>query len=543
MLAAGLSLWVSRKPSLAFSRNFAYDGSLLPAPVTCRMRARIATVTQNYIAALDQGTTSTRCMIFDRAARIVAVAQKEHEQIFPKPGWVEHDPLEIVRRTQEVIAEALEQRGLRATDLAAIGITNQRETSIVWERQTGRPVYNAIVWQDMRVAEDVARYSAAGGQDRFRAQTGLPLSTYFSGLKLRWILQNVPGARARAEAGELLFGTVDSYLAWHLTGGPNGGMHLTDVTNASRTQLLNLATLDWDEAILAAFEIPRAILPRVRSSSEVYGTATLAEIAGVPVAGILGDQQAALVGQACFQPGDVKNTYGTGCFLLMNTGERIVPSKSGLLTTVAYQFGQEKPRYALEGSVAITGALVQWLRDNLGLIEKSSDIEALARTVPDNGGVYFVPAFSGLYAPYWKASARGVIAGLTRYANRGHLARAALEATAFQTREVVEAMEQDSGIALDSLRVDGGMVRNDLLMQFQADILNREVLRPAIQETTALGAAYAAGLAVKFFADTKELRAHWAVDHTWKPQLAEARRAEMYRQWKKAVTRSFDWVD
>jgi glycerol kinase len=501
------------------------------------------TVTRNYIAALDQGTTSTRCMIFDRAARVVAVAQKEHEQIFPKPGWVEHDPLEIVRRTQEVIAAALAQRGLRAADLAAIGITNQRETSIVWERQTGRPVYNAIVWQDMRVAEDVARYSAAGGQNRFRAQTGLPLSTYFSGLKLRWILQNVPGARARAEGGELLFGTVDSYLAWHLTGGPNGGIHITDVTNASRTQLLNLTTLDWDESILAAFEIPRAILPRVRSSSEVYGTATLAEIAGVPVAGILGDQQAALVGQACFRPGEVKNTYGTGCFLLMNTGERIVPSKSGLLTTVAYQFGQEKARYALEGSVAITGALVQWLRDNLGLIEKSSDIEALARTVPDNGGVYFVPAFSGLYAPYWKDSARGVIAGLTRYANRGHLARAALEATAFQTREVVEAMEQDSGIALDSLRVDGGMVRNDLLMQFQADILNREVLRPAIQETTALGAAYAAGLAVKFFADTNELRANWAVDHTWKPQLAEARRAEMYRQWKKAVTRSFDWVD
>ena len=498
---------------------------------------------KGYIGAIDQGTTSTRFLLFDRSARIVASAQKEHQQIFPKPGWVEHDPLEILRRTQEVIAGALAQRGLRAEDLAAIGITNQRETSIVWERKTGRPVYNAIVWQDMRVAEDVARFSAAGGQDRFRAKTGLPLSTYFSALKLRWILETQPGLRARAEGGELLFGTVDSYLAWHLTGGPQGGVHVTDVTNASRTQLMNLATLDWDGELLAAFEIPRAMLPQIRSSSEVYGTAALPEVAGVPLAGILGDQQAALVGQACFQPGEVKNTYGTGCFLLMNTGERAVPSKCGLLTTVAYQFGQEKARYALEGSVAITGALVQWLRDNLGLIAHSSDIEALARSVPDNGGVYFVPAFSGLYAPYWKESARGVIIGLTRYANRGHLARAALEATAFQTREVVEAMEQDSGIALDSLRVDGGMVGNDLLMQFQADILNREVLRPAIQETTALGAAAAAGLAVKFYSGREELRANWAVDHAWKPHLAEAQRAEMYRLWKKAVTRSFDWVE
>ncbi len=498
---------------------------------------------EKYVGAIDQGTTSTRFMVFDKSARVVAAAQREHQQIFPKPGWVEHDPLEIWRRTQEVVEEALAQRGLRPGDLAAIGITNQRETAIVWERKTGRPVYPAIVWQDMRVAVEVTRFASAGGPDRFRAKTGLPLSTYFSGLKLRWILQNVPGAREMAEAGDILFGNVDTFLIWNITGGPASGVHVTDATNASRTQLMNLETLDWDGEILSAFEIPRAMLPKIRSSSEVYGTAALEAIAGVPVAGDLGDQQAALVGQTCFHPGEVKNTYGTGCFLLMNTGERIVPSKFGLLTTVAYKFGKEKTRYALEGSVAITGALVQWLRDNLGIIEKSSDIEPLARTVNDNGGVYFVPAFSGLYAPYWKDNARGVIAGLTRYANKGHVARAVLEATAFQTREVVEAMEKDAHIALDSLRVDGGMVRNDLLMQFQADILNREVVRPVIQETTALGAAYAAGLAVKFFESTEELRANWAVEHTWKPHLAQDRREEMYRQWKKAVTRSFDWVE
>ena len=498
---------------------------------------------KSYIGAIDQGTTSTRFMVFDNAARIVAVAQKEHEQIFPKPGWVEHDALEILRRTQEVIGEALAQRGLRPTDLTAIGITNQRETTVVWERSTGRPVANAIVWQDTRVAEDVARFAQSGGQDRFRAQTGLPLSTYFSGLKLRWILQNVPGAKEKAATGELLFGNIDTFLAWNLTGGPQRGVHVTDVTNASRTQLLNLKTLDWDAGLLAAFEIPRAMLPQVRSSSEVYGAATLPAILDVPIAGILGDQQAALVGQACFRSGEVKNTYGTGCFLLMNTGERPVPSNFGLLTTVAYKFGNEPAQYALEGSVAITGALVQWLRDNLGIIQNSADIEPLARTVNDNGGVYFVPAFSGLYAPYWKENARGVIAGLTRYANKGHLARAVLEATAFQTREVVEAMEKDSQIALASLRVDGGMVANDLLMQFQADILNREVVRPVIQETTVLGAAYAAGLAVKFFGGLDELRANWAVDHVWKPHLAEAQREALYRQWKKAVTRSFDWVE
>jgi glycerol kinase len=498
---------------------------------------------KGYVGAIDQGTTSTRFMVFDKSARIVAAAQKEHEQIFPKPGWVEHDPLEILRRTEEVIAEALEQRGLRAADLAAIGITNQRETTVVWERKTGRPVSNAIVWQDTRVADDVARFSAVGGQDRFRTQTGLPISTYFSGLKLRWILQNIPGTKEKAAAGELLFGNIDTFLVWNLTGGGDGGVHVTDVTNASRTQLLNLKTLDWDPELLAAFEIPRAMLPKVCSSSEIYGNAKLPAIEGVSIAGILGDQQAALVGQACFRPGEVKNTYGTGCFLLMNTGEKLVPSKFGLLTTVAYKFGKEPTCYALEGGVAIAGALVQWLRDSLGIIEKSSDIEVLARTVQDNGGVYFVPAFSGLYAPYWKESARGVIAGLTRYANKGHIARAVLEATAFQTREVVEAMENDSKISLESLRVDGGMVGNELLMQFQADILNREVVRPVIKETTALGAAYAAGLAVNFFSGLAELRANWAVDQTWKPLLEKGMREELYRQWKKAVTRSFDWID
>jgi glycerol kinase len=498
---------------------------------------------KGYIGAIDQGTTSTRFMVFDKGARVVAMAQKEHEQIFPAPGCVEHNAEEILRCTHEVIAAALQQRSLQPADLAAIGITNQRETTVVWNRKTGRPVTNALVWQDTRVGDEVARFAKNGGQDRFRAKTGLPLSTYFSGLKLRWILENVSGAREKASHSELLFGNIDTFLAWNLTGGPPNGAHVTDVTNASRTQLMNLKTLDWDDELLSAFEIPRAMLPEVRSSSEVYGTAKLPAIAGVPVAGILGDQQAALVGQACFHPGEVKNTYGTGCFLLMNTGERMVPSSCGLLTTVAYKFGKHAACYALEGSVAITGALVQWLRDNLGLIAKSSDVETLARTVEDNGGVYFVPAFSGLYAPYWKESARGVIAGLTRYANKGHLARAVLEATAFQTRELVEAMEKDAHISLASLRVDGGMVANELLMQFQADILNREVVRPVIQETTALGAAYAAGLAVDFFPGLEQLRANWAMDRQWVPSMEEGRRERLYRQWKKAVARSFDWID
>ncbi len=497
----------------------------------------------SYVGAIDQGTTSTRFIVFDPSGRIVASDQREHQQIYPKPGRVEHDPEEIWHRTQEVIAGALQQKALLPTDLAAIGITNQRETTVLWDRKTGKPVYNAIVWQDTRVADSVTEFAQQGGQDRFRPQTGLPLTTYFSGLKIRWMLDNIPGVRAQAEAGELLFGNIDTFLVWHLTGGLKGGIHVTDVTNASRTQLMNLHTLDWDPEMLSVFEIPAAILPRICSSSEIYGTASESVLQGVAVAGILGDQQAALVGQTCFKPGEAKNTYGTGCFLLMNVGNKPVSSRHGLLTTLAYKIGDQPAMYALEGSIAITGALVQWVRDNLGLIAKSSDIEALALSVPDNGGVYFVPAFSGLYAPYWKDDARGVIAGLTRYATKAHIARAALEATAFQTREVLEAMEKDSGIALDSLRTDGGMVENNLLMQFQADILNKPVVRPIIKETTALGAAYAAGLAVGFYKSVNDLRSNWAVDHTWQPNLEDKKRQEMYRLWKKAVTRSFDWLD
>lgn len=508
-----------------------------------RPRECYISLTSDYIAAIDQGTTSTRFIVFDRSGRIVCLAQKEHRQILPRPGWVEHDPEEIWQCTVEVIHKALGQRDLRPQNLAAIGITNQRETTLLWNRKTGKALANAVVWQDTRTDGYVEEFSRSGGQDRFRAKTGLPLATYFSALKIRWLLENLPGLREKAEAGEIAFGTMDTFLTWKLTGGVESGVHVTDVTNASRTQLMNLATLIWDEELLDVFRIPRAILPRICSSSEVYGHAQLDELRGVPIAGILGDQQAALVGQACFQKGEAKNTYGTGCFLLMNTGERPVQSKCGLLTTVAYKFGDQAARYALEGSIAIAGALVQWARDNLQMIEKSSDIERLARSAEDNGGVYFVPAFSGLYAPYWRANARGIIAGLTRYSNRGHIARAALEATAFQTREVVEAMEQDSKIALDILRADGGMTSNDLLMQFQADILDRTVVRPAVQETTALGAAYAAGLAVGFFKDTDELRSHWAVDRTWTPMMNAATRERLYRFWKKAVERSFDWAE
>jgi glycerol kinase len=497
----------------------------------------------SYIGAIDQGTTTTRFTVFDRSGRIVAFAQKEHEQIYPQPGWVEHDPGEIWRRTQELIAEVMQHRGLRAAELAAIGITNQRETTVLWNRETGKPVANALVWQDTRVAGYVSEFARDGGQDRFRAKTGLPLSTYFSSFKIRWLLDHVPGVREQAQAGDVLFGNIDTFLVWNLTGGASGGVHLTDVTNASRTQLMNLKTLSWDRQLLDAFGIPEAMLPRICSSSEIYGHVTRDAAKDVAIAGILGDQQAALVGQTCFKPGEVKNTYGTGCFLLMNTGERVIDSKYGLLTTVAYKLGEQPAKYALEGSVAITGALVQWIRDNLGLIRTSPEIEVLARTVEDNGGIYFVPAFSGLYAPYWKHNARGVIVGLTRYANSGHLARAVLEATAFQTREVVEAMEKDSGIRLDVLRADGGMVQNDLLMQCQADILNRPVVRPAVKETTSLGAAYAAGLAVGFFKDTDELTAKWAMDRTWIPNLEEGKREKMYSLWKKAVTRSFDWVE
>jgi glycerol kinase len=501
----------------------------------------------DLIASIDQGTTSTRFMVFDRAGKTVACAQKEHEQFYPQPGWVEHDAGEIWQSTQQVMAEAMQQAGLRAADLAAIGITNQRETTVLWDRRTGEPVGHALVWQDTRVAGDLPRFAREFGPDFFRRKTGLPLSTYFSALKIRWILENVPGVRAQAEAGNVLFGNMDSFLVWKLTGGPHvgqhGGLHVTDVTNASRTQLMNLATLNWDADLLEAFNIPARMLPRICSSSEVYGEIAEGPLAGVAIAGILGDQQAALVGQTCFELGEAKNTYGTGCFLLMNTGERPAESQHGLLTTVACQFGQKPAQYALEGSVAIAGALVQWLRDNLGIIQSSGEIEALARSVEDNGGVYFVPAFSGLFAPHWKENARGVIAGLTRYANKAHMARAVLEATAYQTREVVEAMEQDSGIRLSALRVDGGMVENNLLMQFQADMLARPVVRPASTELTALGAAYAAGLAVGVFKDLAELRALWSAGQTWTPNMDESRRDELYQSWKKAVARSLDWVE
>jgi len=497
----------------------------------------------DYVGAIDQGTTSTRFIVFSRSGQSVAAAQKEHEQIYPQPGWVEHSPQEIWTRTEEVIGEAIESKGLTAKDLAAVGITNQRETTVVWNRKTGQPVYNAIVWQDTRVSSYVDKLAKSGGQDRFRAQTGLPLATYFSGLKIHWILENLKGVRAMAEAGDALFGNIDTFLLWNLTGGPNAGVHVTDVTNASRTQLMNLETLAWDPEILRVFGIPAAMLPEITSSSQVYGHVARGPLAGVPLAGDLGDQQAALVGQTCFEPGEAKNTYGTGNFLLLNTDTEPVPSKCGLLTTVAYRFGGQPAHYALEGSIAITGALVEWLRDNLKLIRNSAEIETLARQVEDNGGVYFVPAFSGLFAPYWRTDARGVICGLTRYATRAHLARAALEATAFQTREVVEAMEKDSGIHLDVLRTDGGMVDDDLLMQFQADILDRPVVRPAIKETTALGAMYAAGLAVGFYRDLSDLRANWSVDQTWNPAMAADKRERMYRTWKKAVTRTFDWVE
>ena len=497
----------------------------------------------SYVGAIDQGTTSTRFIVFDHSGRIISSAQREHAQIYPQPGWVEHDAEEIWRQTQNVIQEAMEAAGLRPQDLAAIGITNQRETTVVWNRRTGKPVYNALVWQDTRVANYVTEFAAHGGQDRYRARTGLPLTTYFSGLKIRWILDQVANARAQAEAGEIIFGNIDTYLIWHLTGGAQGGVHVTDVTNASRTQLMNIHSLEWDREMLRDFDIPIQMLPQIRSSSEVYGMARLPAIAGVRIAGDLGDQHAALVGQACFQPGEAKNTYGTGCFMLMNTGDKPVFSNFGLLTTVAYKFGAAPARYALEGSIAITGALVQWLRDNLGLIQNSSDIEALARTVEDNGGVYFVPAFSGLYAPYWKDDARGVIAGLTRYANRGHVSRAVLEATAFQVREVVDAMAKDSGIALDILRCDGGMVVNDLLMQFQSDMLAKPVVRPQVRETTALGAAYAAGLAVGFFKNKDELVSNWKEDRRWEPKMSEELRERQFHFWKKAVKRSFDWTE
>jgi glycerol kinase len=495
-----------------------------------------------YIGSIDQGTTSTRFIIFNKGGEIISVGQKEHKQIYPQAGWVEHDSEEIWRNTQEVIGLALGKANLSAKDLAAVGITNQRETTLAWNKITGKPYYNALVWQDTRVGSELAELAKDGGMDRFRAKTGLPLATYFSGLKLRWLLNNIKGLREDAEKGEALFGNMDTFIAWNLTGGIDGGIHITDVTNASRTQLMDLATCQWDDEILQVLSIPKAMLPTIQASSKVYAKAK-GVLGGVPLAGILGDQQAALVGQTCFNPGQGKNTYGTGCFLLMNTGEKPVQSKHGLLTTVAYQLGNEPVHYALEGSVAITGALVQWLRDNLGIIKNSPDIEKLAKEVEDNGGCYFVPAFSGLYAPYWKQDARGVLVGLTRFVNKSHIARAALEATAFQTWEVLEAMEKDAGISITSLRVDGGMVVNQLLMQFQSDILGEEVICPKIIETTALGAAYAAGLAVGYWENLDDLRKNWAIANTWKPNMSVDTRATMRKQWKKAVTKSFDWAE
>ncbi len=496
----------------------------------------------DYVGALDQGTTSTRFMIFDHRGQVVGVDQKEHEQIFPKPGWVEHNANEIWQRVQEVIDGGLGKAGLSAADLAAVGITNQRETTLVWDKNTGEPIMNAIVWQDTRTDKICDELAANGGQDRFREKTGLPIATYFSGPKIKWMLDNVPGARERAEAGDLLFGNIDTWCIWNLTGGTNGGVHVTDVTNASRTLLMDLKTLNWDDGNLAVLGIPRSMLPAIKPSSGVYGEAT-GTLAGIPVAGDLGDQQAALFGQTCFSVGEAKNTYGTGNFMVLNTGTTPVPSNSGLITGVGYKIGDQPATYMLEGSIAITGALVQWLRDNLKMIGSSAEVESLARTVEDNGGVYFVPAFSGLFAPYWRSDARGVIAGLTRYVNHGHIARAVLEATAWQSKEVVDAMNADSGVELTSLKVDGGMVVNELLMQFQADILGVPVIRPTVSETTALGAAYAAGLAVGFWAEVEDLRENWGMDKQWEPNMDPAQRDKEYAMWKKAVTRTFDWVE
>lgn len=499
------------------------------------------------VAAIDQGTTGTRCILFDHGGQIVASAYEEHRQFYPQAGWVEHDPLEVWERTQAVVRAALARGAVPPEQIAAVGVTNQRETTVVWDPRTGRPYYNALVWQDTRTKEICDRLAREGGQDRFRPQVGLPLATYFSGPKLCWLLENVPGLRAVAERGAALFGTIDTWIVWWLTGGPDGGAHVTDVTNASRTMLMNLSTLDWDEGILRRLDIPRSMLPQIRPSSDPqpYGLTRPAGpfSAALPVCGDLGDQQAALVGQACFTPGEAKNTYGTGCFMLLNTGPRPVPSRSGLLTTLAYQFGRQPAVYALEGSIAITGALVQWLRDNLHFFSRSAEVEDLARQVQDAGGTYIVPAFSGLFAPYWRSDARGVIVGLTRYVTREHLCRAALESTAYQTRDVLEAMEKDSGVRLTALKVDGGMVVNELLMQFQADILGVPVVRPRVSETTALGAAYAAGLAVGFWRDMDELRRNWGIDRTWEPRMEEGRREELYRGWKRAVERTLGWVD
>lgn len=495
-----------------------------------------------FIAAIDQGTTSTRCIVFDHSGNIVAVDQKEHRQIYPQPGWVEHDPLEIWERTLEVVQNAMRKSAIDAADIAAVGITNQRETTLMWDKTTGKPYYNAIVWQDTRTDAICNRFIANGGLDCFRPITGLPLATYFSGPKIRWLLDNIPGLDEAAQSGNALFGNMDTWLIWNLTGGVRNGVHVTDVSNASRTMLMNLHTLDWDEEMLTALQIPRSVLPQIKPSSEIYGY-TNHFSSSIPVCSDLGDQQAALFGQTCFSPGEAKNTYGTGCFMLMNTGEQPIHSQNGLLTTLGYKIGSQPAVYCLEGSIAIAGALVQWLRDNLKMIDNSVDIEPLARTVADNGGIYFVPAFSGLFAPYWRSDARGALVGMTRFINRGHIARAVLEATAYQTREVLDAMEQDSGVKLTSLKVDGGMVVNDLLMQFQADLLNVPVIRPRVAETTALGAAYAAGLAVNYWSNYSELRTNWGMDRTWEPGMDEQVRTRLFTGWKKAVTRTLDWVE
>jgi glycerol kinase len=498
----------------------------------------------DYVLAIDQGTTSSRAIIFDKSGSIVSTGQLEHEQIFPKAGWVEHDPKEIWDNTREVIGQALSKANLTRHDIAAVGITNQRETAVVWDKTTGKPVYNAIVWQDTRTQAIVDRLAADGGVERFKEIVGLPLATYFSGTKIVWILENVEGAREKAEAGDLLFGTTDSWVLWNLTGGVNGGVHVTDVTNASRTLFMDLKTLSWRQDILDVFGVPASMLPEIKSSSEVYGKASdNSLLREVEIAGILGDQQAATFGQAAFDQGEAKNTYGTGNFLIFNTDTEIIHSKNGLLTTLGYKLGDAPAHYALEGSIAVTGSLVQWLRDNLGLISSAAEIETLAKTVDDNGGVYFVPAFSGLFAPYWRSDARGALVGLTRYVNKGHIARAALEATAFQTREVLDAVNADSGVPLTELKVDGGMIANNLLMQFQADILGVPVVRPVVAETTALGAAYAAGLAVGFWSDLDDLRKNWQEDSRWTPNMDDAERDRQLRLWKKAVTKTFDWVD
>src|SRR2546423_10307573 len=497
----------------------------------------------DYVAALDQGTTSPRCMIFDHGGNVVAVEQLEHEQIYPQPGWVEHDSNEVWQRSRQVMDAALGKVSGGADAVAALGITNQRETTVVWDRNTGEPVHNAIVWQDTRTDKLCAELEKEGGQDRFRLKNGLPIATYFSGPKVRWILDNVEGAQAKADAGDLCFGNMDTWCIWNLTGGTDGGLHITDVSNASRTMLMDLQTLEWDDELLSAIGVPRAMLPEIRPSSAPYGEVKSGVFEGIQVAGDLGDQQAATFGQTCFSVGEAKNTYGTGNFLLLNTGNEAVQSKNGLITTVGYKIGDNDPVYCLEGSIAITGALVQWLRDNLKIIRTSEEVEELAKTVEDNGGLYIVPAFSGLFAPYWKSNARGVFAGLTRYVTAGHIARATLEATAYQSREVAEAMDQDSGVDLESLKVDGGMVQNELLMQFQADLLGVPVIRPVVAETTALGAAYAAGLATGFWGEVEDLRENWQEDKRWEPSMDSEQRDEYYKYWKKAVTRTFDWFE